>query len=109
MVSFVVAMNRVDIVDLVVDLDVDLVDVDLDVDPVDVDLDLDLDVDLVLLSSGCIFFCLASRPPAVFSVFGPSGRILFFLAPGCSGSIFVRLFFCGFPVMKIFDRSSSEK
>ena len=33
-VSFVVAMNRVD----VVDLDVDLVDVDLDVDLVDVDL-----------------------------------------------------------------------
>ena len=33
-VSFVVAMNRVDVVDLVVDL----VDVDLDVDPVDVDL-----------------------------------------------------------------------
>ena len=43
-VSFVVAMNRVD----VVDLDVDLVDVDLDVDLVDVDLDVDLvDVDLV--------------------------------------------------------------
>ena len=46
-VSFVVAivaMNRVDVVDLVVDL----VDVDLDVDLVDVDLDVDLvDVDLV--------------------------------------------------------------
>ena len=43
-VSFVVAMNRVDVVELVVDLvdvdlDVDLVDVDLDVDLVDVDLD----------------------------------------------------------------------
>ena len=43
-VSFVVAMNRVDVVDLVVDLvdvylDVDLVDVDLDVDLVDVALD----------------------------------------------------------------------
>ena len=42
--TFVVAMNRVDVVDLVVDLvdvdlDVDLVDVDLDVDLVDVDLD----------------------------------------------------------------------
>ena len=37
---FVVAMNRVDVVDLVdVDLDVDIVDVDLDVDLVDVDLD----------------------------------------------------------------------
>ena len=40
-VSFVVAMNRVDVVDLVVDLvdvglDIDLVDVDLDVDLVDV-------------------------------------------------------------------------
>ena len=42
-VSFVVAMNRVD----VVDLDVDLVELDLDVDLVDVDLDVDLvDVDL---------------------------------------------------------------
>ena len=43
-VSFVVAMNRVDVVELVVDLvdvdlDADLVDVDLDVDLVDVDLD----------------------------------------------------------------------
>ena len=37
-------MNRVDVVDLVVDL----VDVDLDIDLVDVDLDVDLvDVDLV--------------------------------------------------------------
>ena len=44
MVSFVVAMNRVDVVDLVVDL----VDVDLDIDLVDVDLDVDLvDVGLV--------------------------------------------------------------
>ena len=45
MVSFVVAMNRVDVVDLVdlVDLDIDLVDVDLDVDLVDVGL-----VDVVL-------------------------------------------------------------
>ena len=53
MVSFVVAMNRVDVVELVVDLvdvnlDIDLDDVDLDVDLVDVDLDVDLvDVDLV--------------------------------------------------------------
>ena len=49
MVSFVVAMNRVDAVDLVVDLvdihlDIDLVDVDLDVDLVDVDL-----VDILIL------------------------------------------------------------
>ena len=43
-VSFVVAMNRVDVVELVVDL----VDVNLDIDLVDVDLDVDLvDVDLV--------------------------------------------------------------
>ena len=42
-VSFVVAMNRVDVVELVVDL----VDVDLDVGLVDVDLDVDLDVDFV--------------------------------------------------------------
>ena len=42
--TFAVAMNRLD----VVDLDVDLVDVELDVDLVDVDLDVDLvDVDLV--------------------------------------------------------------
>ena len=43
-------MNRVDVVELVVDLvdlDVGLVDVDLDVDLVDVALDVDLDVDLV--------------------------------------------------------------
>ena len=63
MVSFVVAivaMNRVDVVDLVVDLvdvdlDVDLLDVDLDVDLVDVDLDVDLvDVDLdVVPFCGC--------------------------------------------------------
>ena len=53
-VSFVVAIvakNRVDVVDLVVDL----VDVDLDVDLVDVDLDVDLvDVDLdVVPFCGC--------------------------------------------------------
>ena len=55
MVSFVVAMNRVDVVDLVVDL----VDVDLDIDLVDVDLDADLvDVGLV------------DVVPAAFSVFG---------------------------------------
>ena len=52
--TFVVAVNRVDVVELVVDLvDVDLdgglvdVDLDVDVDLVDVDLDVDLvDVDL---------------------------------------------------------------
>ena len=45
-------MNRVD----VVDLDVDLVDVDLDVDLVDVNLDVDLvDVDLVDLGKRRIF------------------------------------------------------
>ena len=56
-------MNRVDVVDLVVDLvdvdlDVDLVNVDLDVDLVDVDL-----VDVVSLSSGSI---LIFWPMAVF-------------------------------------------
>ena len=51
MVSFVVAMNRVDVVDLIVDL----VDVDLDVDLVDVDLQVDLvDVDLVVLLKGSL-------------------------------------------------------
>ena len=69
-VSFVVAivaMNRVDVVDLVVDL----VDVDLDIDLVDVDLDVDLvDVGLV------------DVVPAVFSFFGP--RLYFWLlGPGC--------------------------
>ena len=65
-VSFVVAMNRVDVVDLVVDL----VDVDLDIDLVDVDLDVDLvDVGLV------------DVVPAVFSVFGLQ-LYLCFLPPG---------------------------
>ena len=65
-VSFVVAMNRVDVVDLVVDL----VDVDLDIDLVDVDLDADLvDVGLV------------DVVPAAFSVFGL--QLYFcFLPPG---------------------------
>ena len=53
-VSLVVAMDRVDVVDPVVDL----VDVDLDADLVDVDLDVVLvDVDFELIfsgSSGCI-------------------------------------------------------
>ena len=48
-VSFVVAMHRVDVVDLVVDL----VDVDLDVGLVDVDL---LAV-LLFLASGCLMIC----------------------------------------------------
>ena len=51
-VSFVVAMNRVDVVELVVDL----VDVDLDVDLVDVDLAVSLcdGPRLVLLSFGLV-------------------------------------------------------
>ena len=64
-------MNRVDVVELVVEL----VDVDLDVGLVDVDLDVDLvDVDLVVfLSSGCLY------------IFWPPGPRLFFrfLASGC--------------------------
>ena len=52
--TFVVAMNRVDVVELVVDL----VDVDLDVDLVDVDLvDVDLDVDLVDVDLDVVPFC----------------------------------------------------
>ena len=48
--TFVVAMNRVDVVDLVVDLvDVDLVDVDL--------VDVDLDVDLVNADLDVVPFC----------------------------------------------------
>ena len=49
MVAFVVVMNRVDVLDIVVDLvDVDIVDVDLDVDLADVDLNVDrVDVDSV--------------------------------------------------------------
>ena len=65
-VSFVVAMNRVDVVDLVVDL----VDVDLDIDLVDVDLDADL-VDV-----GLVDVVLAA-----FSVFGLQ-LYLCFLPPG---------------------------
>ena len=56
-VSFVVAMNRVDVVDLVVDL-------------VDVDLDVDL-VDVVSLSSGCIFIFWPLGPRLYFKFFGP--------------------------------------
>ena len=83
MVSFVVAMNRVDVVDLVVDL-------------VDVDLDVDL-VDVVSLSSGCIFifwplgpwlyFCLLA-PGCIFAFWPPAVPAVFF--PGC---------FWGFPVL----------
>ena len=50
----IVAMNRVDVVDLVVDL----VDVNLDVDLVDVDLDVDLiDVDCVDVDFDVVPFC----------------------------------------------------
>ena len=42
-VSFVVAMNRVDVVELIVDL-------------VDVDLDVDLDIDLVDVDRPAVFF-----------------------------------------------------
>ena len=104
-VSFVVAMNRVDVVDLVVDL----VDVDLDIDLVDVDLDVDLvDVGLVdvvpavflffglrlyfwLLAPGCIS---GFWPPAVFGA----------LAPGCSGCFRGRLFF-GLPCSLVLSPS----
>ena len=62
-VSFVVAMNRVDVVDLVVDL----VDVDLDVDLVDVDLDVDLvDVDLA------VSLCDGPRSAFLFGLVAPT-------------------------------------
>ena len=70
-VSFVVAMNRVDVVELVVDLvdvnlDIDLVDVDLDVVLVDVDLDIDLvDVDL----DDILFECFLSHNSGSRSLF----------------------------------------
>ena len=58
-VSFVVAMNRVDVVDLVVDL----VDVNLDIDLVDVDLDVDLvDVDLVDIVFVVLLMLPCGRP-----------------------------------------------
>ena len=75
MVCFVVAMNRVDVVDLVVDL-------------VDVDLDVDL-VDVVSLSSGSISFfwplgpCLYFKflAQAVFNSWPLAVLAVFF--PGC--------------------------
>ena len=78
-------MNRVDVVDLVVDLvDVDLVDVDLDIDLVDVDLDVDLvDVGLVDVVLDCIG---QGRPPLYF---GASGSWLYFglFAPSCTWAL----------------------
>ena len=56
-VSFVVAMNRVDVVELVVDLDVDLVDVDLAVSLCD--------------GPRSVLFHLASWPRLVLFTFGP--------------------------------------
>ena len=70
-------MNRVDVVDLVVDL----VDVDLDIDLVDVDLDVDL-VDV-----GLVDVVLA-----VFSFFGP-WLYFWFLAPFCIFAFAPRLYF----------------
>ena len=73
-VTFVKAMNRVDVVELVVDLvdvdlDVGLVDVDLDVDLVDVDLDVDLlDVDLVDLVDVALVVALPVTESHVKSV-----------------------------------------
>ena len=72
------AMNRVD----VVDLDVDLVDVDLDVDLVDVDFDVDLvDVDLAVSLYGgprSVLFSFGLVPPTSFICFGPaSGKTIF--------------------------------
>ena len=88
------AMNRVDVVDLVVDLvdvdlDVDLVDVDLvDVDLVDVDLvDVDLEraIDKKEITRLVVFVCVALRAASilknrVFVVFNsrpPGAKILY--------------------------------
>ena len=57
--TFIVAMNRVDVVDLVADL----VDVNLDIDLVDVDLDVDLvDVDLVDITLVVLLMLPCGRP-----------------------------------------------
>ena len=81
-------MNRVDVVELVVDLfdvdlDVGLVDVDLDVDLVDGDLDVDLvDVDLVVfLSSSCFLFFGLLAPGCILGFWPPP--VLKFLSLGC--------------------------
>ena len=94
--TFVVAMNRVDVVEIVVDL----VDVDLDVGLVDVGLDVDL-VDVDLVDIACVFrqfLFLASCPLAVFLVFGLQllyscwpPAVFKILASGCSGCFSVRL------------------
>ena len=79
-------MNRVDVVDLVVDLvdvdlDVDLVDIDLDVDLVDVDLDVDLvDVDLaVSLCDGprSVLFSFGLVAPTCFICSWPRRELIF--------------------------------
>ena len=77
-VSFVVAMNRVDVVDLVVDL----VDVGLDIDLVDVDLDVDLvdvgPVDVV---------------PAVYSRVGVGGEVRIVRTRAFKGTLVSSCFF----------------
>ena len=85
MVSFVVAMNRVDVVELVVDLvdvapDVGLVDVDLDVDLVDVDL-------AVSLCNGPRSVLFGFVAPTWFIFFGPDHNLFSGVSSGSSGSI----------------------
>ena len=80
--TFVVAMNRVDVVDLVVDL-------------VDVDLDVDL-VDVVSLSSSCILFSGLLAPGCIFAFF--PWQYFCLLASSCSGDFFPGCFW-GFPVI----------
>ena len=67
-VSFVVAMNRVDVVELVVDLDVDLVDVDLAVSLCD--------------GPRSVLFSFGLVAPTCFIYFWPR-PVVFFLAPTC--------------------------
>ena len=83
-VSFVVAMNRVDVVELVVDLDVDLVDVDLAVSLCDGLLS-------VLFSFGLV------APTSVLFTFGPTS-VLFTFGPDFS---FILLQFFQLPGMHV--------
>ena len=77
MVSFVVAMNRVDVVELVVDLDVDLVDVDLAVSLCDGPRSVLFSFGLVAPTCFIYFW-----PRLVLFTFGPD-LFYFLLAPTC--------------------------
>ena len=83
-------MNRVDVVELVVDLvdvdlDVGLVDVDLDVDLVDVNLHVHLvDVDLVVFPCpAAVLLLFGLLPPGCFFKVFCLWQFFWFLALGC--------------------------